>query len=202
MRLCRLTRVSFGAADEDRWGMNASAGRKLMKKRSEPGTQCVTPEVSRVTGPKAIIECFEKIPCNPCVEACPRGAIRIEGPITGLPLLDGEACNGCGLCIPACPGLAIFVADPDWSETEGMIKLPYEFIPLPALGESVTVVDHEGKEIGRGRVHAVVNPTSFDRTPVVSLVVPREITGLVRHFRVLKDQGEHKMPGHKTGRRE
>ncbi len=171
-----------------------------MKKRIRPTAQRSAPEASRWSGPKAVIECFEEIPCNPCVDACPRGAIRIEGPITDLPLLDADACNGCGLCIPACPGLAIFVADPNWSETEGLVRLPYEVIPLPAPGESVVVVDHEGKEIGRGCVHGVANPAGFDRTPVISILVPKEITVLVRHFRPLKGQGEDKVPGHKRRR--
>ena len=28
-------------------------------------------------GPVACIECLQQIPCNPCEEACPRGAITV-----------------------------------------------------------------------------------------------------------------------------
>lgn len=40
---------------------------------------------------------------NPkCVEACPRGAIRVdEG--TGAKVIEEEICDGCGLCAEACP---------------------------------------------------------------------------------------------------
>ena len=56
-------------------------------------------------GAVACIECFQNIPCNPCEEACPRGAITVGREITGLPTLDAEKCNGCGKCVSACPAL-------------------------------------------------------------------------------------------------
>jgi len=138
---------------------------------------------SPVKGPRALIECSEEIPCDPCAKACSKGAIRIEGPITSLPVFDSDRCDGCGLCIPSCPGLAIFVIDPSFSGKEGLIKLPYEFLPLPRKGDRVIVLDREGKEIGIGKVHQVLNPSRFDRTPVVSLLVPKGIVSEVRHFR-------------------
>lgn len=58
--------------------------------------------------PIAVIECVQGIPCNPCETACPFGAIEVGEPITNLPRLLTDKCQGCGLCIPACPGLAIF----------------------------------------------------------------------------------------------
>lgn len=55
-------------------------------------------------GPVAVIECVQEIPCNPCENACPFGAIKIGDPITNLPVLDGEKCTGCGTCVAMCPG--------------------------------------------------------------------------------------------------
>ena len=41
--------------------------------------------------------------CEACVAACPRSAIECTD--DGLEL-DIEACDGCGLCVPACPEAA------------------------------------------------------------------------------------------------
>jgi len=146
-----------------------------------------TPDDSSGRGPRALIECFEEIPCDPCAAACSKGAIRFEGSITVQPVFDSNQCDGCGLCIPVCPGLAIFVVDPSHSKEEGLIKLPYEFLPLPRKGDRVIALDRDGKEIGTGKVHHVLNPPGFDRTPVVSLLVPRDIVSEVRHFRPLDE---------------
>ena len=64
----------------------------------------VSPSDERLSkGGCAILECFQRIPCDPCVDACPRGAIRIEGNINNIPVLDYEKCNGCGRCEDKCP---------------------------------------------------------------------------------------------------
>jgi Fe-S-cluster-containing hydrogenase component 2 len=139
-----------------------------------------------VKGPIAIIKCAEEIPCNPCVDACPKGAIRIEGNINALPVLLAEKCTGCGLCIPSCPGLAIFIVDMTYSEEEAIVKLPYEFLPLPQKGDTVIVMDREGKDIGKGKIHSVLSQRSFDRTPIVSVRVPKRIAMEVNHFRPTK----------------
>lgn len=159
--------------------MNKSANRKKTSTKKRKITSILSHN-----GPKAIIECFEEIPCDPCAEACPKGAIHMEEAITSLPVFDFDRCDGCGVCIPTCPGLAIFVIDSSYSEEEGLIRLPYEFSPLPRKGDQVVVLDHEGKEIGTGKVHHISNPPSFDRTPVISLLVPKSIVSQVRHFRL------------------
>lgn len=41
-------------------------------------------------GPVAVIECVQKIPCNPCEAACPAHAITVGSPITNTPVLDRE----------------------------------------------------------------------------------------------------------------
>ena len=148
------------------------------------------PEESLRKGPVAIIKCAEEIPCNPCIEACAKGAIQMEGDINALPKLIAEKCTGCGLCIPSCPGLAIFVVDLTFSEKEGLVKLPYEFLPHPETGESVVLLDREGKEIGTGVVHHVLNPRRFDRTAVITLCTPKHLALEVNHFRKFSSKEE------------
>jgi len=131
-------------------------------------------------GPVAVIECAEQIPCNPCETACPKGAIQVGEDINSLPVLDEAKCTGCGLCIPACPGLAIFVVDVTFSETEALLQIPHEFLPLPQKGGIVNCLDREGKVVSLGKIIKVVNPKSYDRTPVVTVAIPKEFAQDIR----------------------
>lgn len=125
-------------------------------------------------GPVAVIECIQEIPCNPCVDACPYGAITIEGSINNLPILDGDKCKGCGLCISKCPGLAIFLVDINFSKEQAAVSFPYEFLPLPKVGEEISAVNREGKFITMARVLKVQNGIKNDRTPIVTIIVPKK----------------------------
>ncbi len=39
-------------------------------------------------GACAVIECVQRIPCDPYQQACPSGAITVEDHITSVPFLD------------------------------------------------------------------------------------------------------------------
>lgn len=133
-------------------------------------------------GPVAIIECFQKIPCNPCFTACSRKAIQEFADINDRPSIDSEKCNGCGVCISKCPGLAIFVVDETYSDQEALVKIPYEYRPLPEAGSSVDALDREGKKVGTAQVVRVQDSKVLDRTPVVWLAVPKELSQVVRNI--------------------
>jgi len=139
----------------------------------------ITPE-RLARGPVAVIECLERIPCNPCVEACRQGAITMPGGINELPQLDVERCTGCGVCIHQCPGLAIFVVDATYAPGEALVSLPYEFLPRPQQGDTVVALDRQGGKIGPARVVRVRQTPQMDRTAVVTLAVPVEWAMLVR----------------------
>lgn len=148
--------------------------------------QAVLPAEGRLRqGPVAVIECFQQIPCNPCAEACPRGAIAMPGSISERPLFDETKCNGCGLCVTRCPGLAIFVVDYSFSANEALLKIPYEFAPLPASGEVVAAIDRAGKVVGAATVQRVQQQAN--RTTVLWLAVEKAIAMDVRNIRQRKE---------------
>lgn len=119
-----------------------------------------------------VIECVQNIPCNPCEQACPHGAITVGEPITNLPVVDKEKCIGCGLCVARCPGQAIFLVDqtdPDFDT----VTLPYEYYPLPEKGEEVYCLSRDGRHLSMGTVLRVVMTKANDRTAVVEVKVPK-----------------------------
>ncbi|MTI70470.1 MAG: 4Fe-4S ferredoxin [Firmicutes bacterium] len=132
----------------------------------------------------AIIECFEKIPCNPCFTACKRKAIKEFKDINDLPKIDFEKCNGCGLCISKCPGLAIMVVDMTYSLDKALVKIPYEFLPLPKKGEVVKGLNRLGEYITDVEVINVLNSKGLDKTPIVSISIDKRYIKDIRNIRL------------------
>ncbi len=150
----------------------------------------VCPSAERLArGRVAILECFQQIPCDPCTKACPFGAILPMADINECPRLDFERCVGCAVCLAGCPGLAIFMVDENYSAEKSLVVIPYEMLPVPAFGESVTGLDREGTEVCAARVVAVQNAAFQDRTYLVWLAVPKGMGMIVRHLR-LRRSGE------------
>jgi len=160
----------------------------------------VTPDEERFAkGPAAIVECFQKIPCNPCVEACPFGAIIPLKDINDLPKVDFEKCTGCGLCIAQCPGLAIFVVDKTSGknndktrkEDQALVALPYEFLPVPRQGQWACGLNRAGEEKGWFEVAKVTSGGEKNKTSVIWLAVPKELVMEIRCIRAggFKDDG-------------
>ncbi len=145
----------------------------------------VTPPRARLKkGPVVVVECVEEIPCDPCADACPRGAISVVGGLTAIPKVDFERCNGCGLCVARCPGLAIFVVNWAYSEKEATVTLPYELLPRPEVGEKVIGLDRSGKRVCTARVIKVLNKEVQDRCTVVTVSVPKVLWNDVRAIMV------------------
>ncbi|MBS7645739.1 MAG: 4Fe-4S binding protein [Candidatus Bathyarchaeia archaeon] len=152
----------------------------LEKIRSSPGY----PSRERfIKGPVCVIECPEEIPCDPCSQVCPFEAIDVGRPITNLPKLIEDRCTGCGLCITACPGLAIFVVNLNYSPGEASISMPYEFLPLPDVGQQVEMLNREGSYVCKGRIVRVNE--GEDHTRVVTVAVPKEFYEHARGIKLI-----------------
>jgi len=104
--------------------------------------------------------------------------------INDLPLVDGELCNGCGICISYCPGLAIFVVDKTYSESQALVKLPYEYVPVPKAGQKVTGLSRAGEELGSFEVIRVTSGGKKNKTYTISIAVPQHLAMEVRDVRV------------------
>ncbi len=134
-------------------------------------------------GPVVIVECIENIPCNPCAYACPRKAITITGNLTNLPEVNFEHCNGCGICITRCPGLAIFVVNYNYREREATISLPYELLPRPQVGEVVYALNRQGEKVSTAKVIKVQDSRTHDRCAVVTIAVPKHQWNEIRFIK-------------------
>lgn len=149
----------------------------MLEKTGVPAPERVLekfPPIERINlGPVAVIECYEKIPCNPCETACRAHAIEIGEDINSIPMLSSSLCTGCAICLSRCPGLAIMIIDGSKSKEYLEFRIPYEFSPLPKEGDMVWGLDRAGNKLSRVRVLRVQNPKAFDRTPVITLEVPR-----------------------------
>lgn len=144
----------------------------------------VTPPAGRrARGPVVMVECFQRIPCDPCHFACKAGAIREFVDINDMPGVDWEKCTGCGLCVAACPGLAVFVIDETAGEDHCLIAMPYEFSPLPTKGQVVDLMDRGGIALAQGTVERVVAGRKPSGTPVVWVRAPKELSLVIRSFR-------------------
>ena len=84
--------------------------------------------------------------------------------------------------------MAIFVVDKTYSDKEGLISFPHEYLPLPTTDSSVEAVNREGKVVCSGKVIKVLNKKSFDRTPVVTITIPKEKLDEVRGIKKLESK--------------
>ncbi len=142
------------------------------------------PGVRKAAGLHPVIECTQNIPCNPCQDACSRKCIQVGSKITALPALDeSKDCSGCGLCVAACSGQAIFLVDEHYEPGFASITLPYEFLPLPTAGETGTALDRSGKAVCMAEILSVKSNKAYDHTHLLTMKVPADMAMKARFFR-------------------
>ena len=139
-------------------------------------------------GPVAVFECFQRMPGSPGAGAGPRGAVRPCADSNDCPVVDESKCNGCGACLSHCPGLSIMVVDLTYSPQRALLKIPYEFAPLPEPGETVVALDRCGHAIGVAEVVRIQQ--NKNHTAVVWLTVAPEQITAVRSFRRHVKEGQ------------
>ncbi|MEM4257673.1 MAG: 4Fe-4S binding protein [Candidatus Thermoplasmatota archaeon] len=126
----------------------------------------------------AILECIQEIPCNPCVDACPVHAISMKD-INAPPVNNYDLCTGCTRCVGICPGLAIFVIK--IKQGKAYVTLPYEFLPIPKVGDTVRGLDRAGVYQTDAVVTRVVRQ---GKTMVITIEVPEQYALEIRNIQV------------------
>lgn len=127
----------------------------------------------------AFIECIQEIPCNPCVDSCPVGAISMKN-INATPVVDYDKCIFCGKCVGVCPGLAVFLIK-KIDEDRALITLPYEFLPVPEVDDVVKGVDRKGDVVCDAEVKKI---SRKGRTFIVTVEVDKDFAMVVRNIQV------------------
>jgi len=130
-------------------------------------------------GPVVIIECVQKIPCDPCAYVCRFNAIK-KSSLSEPPEVDYDKCTGCGECVAICPGLAIFVVNLKYKDDEALVTIPYELLPIPEKGEVFEALDRKGKPVGEARIVSVRKMK--DKTTVVTIAVKKDLAMTVRNI--------------------
>ena len=133
---------------------------------------------------KAVIECPQDIPCNPCEKSCPTGAIVVGNEINQQPNYDPDKCIGCGKCLIACPGRAILLIQYNYKEKTSKVTFPFEFCPEPKIGDEFDVLDKDGKTLCKG----IVVGTKFfgieNKCPLLEVEVPKSSAFSARSVRI------------------
>ena len=142
------------------------------------------PGVTKKAGVHPVMECTQNIPCNPCQDACPKGCISIGSHITALPAANENAqCIGCGMCVAACSGQAIFLVDEQSGGGFASVTLPYEFLPLPKAGDKGAALGRGGQKVCDAQVISVKTAKAFDKTALLTIKVPSEMAMQARFFK-------------------
>lgn len=131
----------------------------------------IIPKEDDLVSFKAVIECYEKIPCNPCESHCPFDAIHIGENLNDRPNLLVEKCVGCGICVGVCPGLAIMLAKV--STTKATFTIAYEFNPKPVTQEIWHAIDRSGNILGDATILKVVETKKHDHTALITVQTDR-----------------------------
>ena len=142
------------------------------------------PGVTHRAGIHPVMECTQNIPCNPCQDACPKHCIKIGEKITSLPAVDENVdCIGCGMCVASCSGQAIFLVDETYEPGYATVTLPYEFLPLPEVGEKGYGMSRSGEKVCDAEVVSVKTAKAFDHTNLLTIKVPADMAMKARFYR-------------------
>ena len=156
--------------------------------KARPGVTKVEEVIDKQEGVFPVFHCNQEIPCNPCTSICPEKSIRIDSKdILGVPTFNWGSCIACERCVAICPGLAITLVDYRKQGDYAVVSIPYEFsADTIKEGQTVTVLDTVGDELGNVVVLKVRAPKFADRTVLVKVRAPLAIANKIAGIRIQK----------------
>ena len=87
------------------------------------------------------------------------------------------------MCVASCSGQAIFLVDEDCGDGSATITLPYEFLPLPEVGDKGYGLSRSGEKLCEAEVVSVKSVKAFDNTNLLTMRVPKEYAMKARFFK-------------------
>ena len=136
----------------------------------------------RAKGPYIVMECYEEIPCNPCVTSCNFNAVKMAD-LNACPVVDYDNCAGCGNCVSHCPGLACVMINETVGNGKIDITIPYELTPVPEKGAVVDALGRDGAVVGEAEIVRVLSSAKMDHTNVVTMRVDADLIYDARFIR-------------------
>jgi Fe-S-cluster-containing hydrogenase component 2 len=94
------------------------------------------------------------------------------------PQIDYDKCTGCGKCVGMCPGLAIFLVKVN---SQAHITLPYEFYPIPQVGEMAKALNRKGEIIGDAKI---IKVKKINGCALITIEIDKGLEMDIRNIRV------------------
>jgi hypothetical protein len=87
------------------------------------------------------------------------------------------------MCVGACSGQAIFLVNDKYDDGYGTVGIPYEFLPLPSVGDAGKAFGRDGEEVCDATVVGIKDGKAMDKTPMLVMKVPVSELGKARFFK-------------------
>ena len=87
------------------------------------------------------------------------------------------------MCVASCSGQAIFLIEEEVEPGYGEVTMPYEFFPLPKVGDHGIAYGRNGKAVCACEVTNVRTSPAFDHTNLLTIKVPSNMLMSARFYR-------------------
>ncbi len=87
------------------------------------------------------------------------------------------------MCVASCSGQAIFLVAEETEPGYGEVTIPYEFLPLPEVGDKGTGLGRDGRPLCPVEITRVRSSKAFDGTNLVTMKVPMRFIDQARFYK-------------------